>query len=355
MPITFKDESFRDDFTFFNSPEHIKRFPFPFPEDSYMYSVNMESHNEGAKGSVYEHSFDVDEHYIAEINERKKVLENDPLRCQSLPHMTLAGWDLLELIMTEKSKSYPDLFQLTKKDNHWHWSNKPLKIEQDFVFGDEASLPYGPMEYITRQTQGDFALLDQRNDNLWMDAGMITSQADWSLDFDLGMNFFEWHAPVPLAHEMGIFKRALAFLMSIKQGQPARRLNWTMTVNPLLDTSPENYHLWGAQKSSLTPKNMGQKMHLRVELQSFFRLPRSNALVFPIRCYLIKLDELVTIKKWGRRFHRVLRDLPEELADYKGFLNNRDIIVEWLKEYDDNEPTSPGCSPDPMTTEEVSA
>ena len=56
-----------------------------------------------------------------------------------------------------------------------------------------------------------------------MDAGMVTTQADWSLDFDIGMNFFEWHAPVPKAHEMGIFTRALKFLLNIQQGAPARR------------------------------------------------------------------------------------------------------------------------------------
>ena len=49
------------------------------------------------------------------------------------------------------------------------------------------------MEYITRQSQGDFCILDQRDGNLWMDAGMVTTQADWSLDFDIGMNFMEWH------------------------------------------------------------------------------------------------------------------------------------------------------------------
>jgi len=207
-------------------------------------------------------------------------------------------------------------------------------------------LPYGPMEYITRQTQGDFAVLDQRDDNLWMDAGMVTTQADWSLDFDIGMNFFEWHAPVPKAHEMGIFQRALKFLLNVQQGSPARRLNWTMTVNPLLDTSPENYHKWGVMKKDLTLENMGQMMHLRVELQTFFRLPRSNALVFPIRCYLIKLHELVTVPKWARRFHRVIRDLPMELATYKGFITNRAKIVEWLSRYDDGAPTSPGIWPD---------
>ena len=39
-------------------------------------------------------------------------------------------------------------------------------------------LPYGPFEYITRQAQGDFTLQDQRNDNLYMDGGMVTTQAD---------------------------------------------------------------------------------------------------------------------------------------------------------------------------------
>ena len=39
---------------------------------------------------------------------------------------------------------------------------------------------------------------DANESELWVDAGMVTTQADWSLDFDIGMNFHEWHAPVPL-------------------------------------------------------------------------------------------------------------------------------------------------------------
>ncbi|WP_299905315.1 DUF3445 domain-containing protein [uncultured Paracoccus sp.] len=346
MTIQFKDETFHDDYTFRNSPWAIQRFPFPFHEDSYMYSVNLEPHLSLRPGSVFEKTFDVDEHYISEMKDRARVLANDPLRCQSLPHMTLAGWDLVELIMEAKARDYPDLFELHRDGDHWHWINKPLGIEQRFTFLDDSTLPCGPMEYITRQAQGDFALLDQREENLWMDAGMVTTQADWSLDFDIGMNFYEWHAPVPLAHEMGVFQRALKFLLNLQQGAPYRRLNWTMTVNPLLDTSPENYHKWGVQKTELTPENVGQKQYLRVELQSFFRLPRSNALVFPIRCYLIRLEDVVSVPKWGRRLHRVLRDLPEELATYKGFIRNRLMIVDYLSAYDDGAPTSPGIFPD---------
>lgn len=346
MTIQFNDETFYDDFTFRNSEWAIRRFPFPFHEDSYMYSVNLEPHLSLRPGSVYEKTFDVDEHYVSEMRDRARVLADDPLRCQSLPHMTLAGWDLLELIMDAKARDYPDLFELHRDGDRWHWINRPLGIDQKFTFLDETTLPYGPMEYITRQAQGDFALLDHRDDNLWMDAGMVTTQADWSLDFDIGMNFYEWHAPVPKAHELGVFQRALKFLLNLQQGAPVRRLNWTMTVNPLLDTSPENYHKWGVQKSGVTPANVGSKYHLRVELQTLFRLPRSNALAFPIRCYLIRLEDLVTVPKWGRRLHRVLRDLPEELATYKGFIRNRPIIVDYLSKFDDGAPTSPGIWPD---------
>ena len=91
MGINFRTESFRDDFTFKNSLDHIRRFPFPFHEDSYMYAVNIEPHVVGPKGSVLENLIDVDEHYVSEMADRALVLAEDPLRCQSLPHMSRSG------------------------------------------------------------------------------------------------------------------------------------------------------------------------------------------------------------------------------------------------------------------------
>jgi len=346
VETAFNKETFRKDFSFKNSAKAIRRFPFPFSEDGYMYAVNMEPHVPGPKGTVFEPMFDVDEHYLSEMHDRALVLNEDPLRCQSLPHMTLAGWDLLELIMESKARDYPEWFELHKDGQAWHWINRPLGIDQKFTFLDESTLPYGPMEYITRQSQGDFTLQDQRDEDLWMDAGMVTTQADWSLDFDIGMGFHEWHAPVPRAHEMGVFDRALKFLLKLQHGAPVRRFNWTLTVDPLLDTSPENYPKWGPMRADIRPENVGERMHLRVELQTLYRLPRSNGIAFAIRCYLIRFDDLVTIPKWGRRLHRVLRDMPEHLATYKGFLRNRNSLVQWLSQYDDGLPTSAGWMPD---------
>jgi dimethylamine monooxygenase subunit A len=67
MSAVFKpSETFRGDFSFRNSPQAIRRFPLPFAEDEYMYSVNIEPHLPGPSGSVTEFAFDVDEHYVAE-------------------------------------------------------------------------------------------------------------------------------------------------------------------------------------------------------------------------------------------------------------------------------------------------
>src|ERR1700676_2742416 len=49
------------DFSYRNSPHAIRRFPLPFPEDSYMYSVNIEPHLPGPPGWVVEFAFDIDE------------------------------------------------------------------------------------------------------------------------------------------------------------------------------------------------------------------------------------------------------------------------------------------------------
>ena len=112
MGIHFKtDETFRDDFSYRNSDAAVLRFPFPFGEDTYRYSVNIEPHVKAGPSPAFEHAFDVDEHYVAECRERAIVLDHDPKRCQVLPHMMPAQWDTLELLMESLSTDYPRAFQ----------------------------------------------------------------------------------------------------------------------------------------------------------------------------------------------------------------------------------------------------
>lgn len=335
MNVSIKPEqTYRGDFTYRNSARAIARFPFPFPEDKYMYSVNLEPAVSRDPGSVFEHDFDIDEHYRSEIAERALVLEQDRRRCIVMPHMETASWETLDMIMHHLAADYPEWFSLECDGDQWHWTNRALGLQQTFTFGDAATLPYGPLEYIMRQTQGDMALLDQRDGDLFMDAGVVTGPADWSLAFDAGMSFRQWHSPVPLAHQAGVFDRALKYLLGIQAGSPVRRLNWTLTIHPRLDTSSETWHAWGSERGHVTPENVGEIVYLRVELQFMARLPRSNALMFGIRTYLCSMADLVTNPVWARRLHRVLRDLPDPIAEYKGMSRYRPTLVEWLARFD---------------------
>jgi hypothetical protein len=346
MGLAFKKETFRDDYTYRNSPEAIKRFPFPFGEDQYMYSVNIEPHGKGKTGTVTANTFDVDEHYVAECIDKQITLEQDPDRYAALPHMMDAQWDFLELSMESLSRDYPEFFSLQKNGKTWAWENKPLKIKDTFVFGDASTLPMEPFRYMALQAQGDFVLLDQRDETLYADAGFVTSQADWSLAFDVGMSWKEWHGPVPRVSELGVLDRALKYLLNLQLGSPVCRLNWTMTINPRLDTSPENYPLWGGDRNTVTEANAGDLVHLRVELQTLYRLPRSNGIMFGVRCYLISLKEIATYPRWAKRLHRVLRTLHPDLMEYKGITKYHAAAVSWLSKLDDGAVLEIGTQPE---------
>lgn len=348
MDIPFNTTThYQAPYRFENTPETILRFPFPFGVDQYMYSMNIEPHGRGGETPALRHTFDIDEHYVAECTEKARILALDPERCIVLPHMRMAEWDFVELAMESLASDHPAYFSLIRDDARWHWINRPLGIERSFVFGDDDSLDGAPFAFMARQMQGDFTLQDQRDDDLWMDGGMVTAQADWSLKFDVGMSFRQWHAPVPRAGEMGIFDRALRYLLMMQHGQPVRRLNWTMTINPRLDTAPETFHLWGPDRQSVTVANAGDLVHLRVELQALFRLPRSNAILFSVRCYLLPLRDVVRVPKWGARLHRVLRDLDPALSAYKGLDSYRQQAVDYLAPFDDGRALPDGCAPDP--------
>lgn len=313
----------------------LARFPFPFDTDSYMYAVNVEEAQRprsNGVGTWGDHVYEVDGHYLHEVAERARILAADPARCQVLGHMRQAAWDVVEHATTSLARDYPAHFALRRDGEHCVWTNRLLELEQAFTLGDEASLPREPFEWITRQLQEDIELLDQREDDLFFDAGILTFGADWSLDFDLGMRFLEVHGPVPRVHEMGVLPRARMFLMGLAPGTAYRRTNWTMTVDRRLDTGTEVYPEWGPARANLRYEEIGERLHLRVEVQHFVRLPRSNAVMFPIHTYLASLDQVCEVPAWSQRLQLVLAGLPDDLVDYKGLARYRDMTVAWLAE-----------------------
>ena len=72
--------------------------------------MNIEPAVSRNPGSVFEHWFDIDEHYRSEMAERAMVLDKDAQRNLVMPHMQVAAWDALQMLMEHLSADYPQWF-----------------------------------------------------------------------------------------------------------------------------------------------------------------------------------------------------------------------------------------------------
>ncbi|MEY9838253.1 DUF3445 domain-containing protein [Streptacidiphilus sp. EB103A] len=314
----------------------IARFPFPFRDDSYRYSTNVEPARRFTPteaGGWGDRVLDIDDEYRDELTHRAAILRRDPSRCTVLPHMRAAAWDTLLTVLRELAATHPQRMTLERDGARYRWRNQLLGTEQEFLYGDDASLPGGPLGFAGQQVQEDIVLLDQREGSLWADAGLVTFAADWSLGFDVGMRFLEVHGPVPRIHEERVITRAEQFLMRLQPGQEFRRTNWTMTVDRRLDSSTETYPEWGRDRRLVVDDDrLPDRLHLRVEVQHLIRLAESGAVLFLIRTYLASLTDIARIPAWRRRLGSVLAELPQDMTDYKGLTRYRDAAAHWLTE-----------------------
>lgn len=315
----------------------VAGFPFPFVEDRYRYSTNVEPAGRSVAtpaGQWGAAVVDIDGEYAAELAERADILRRDPGRADVLPHMRPAAWDSAMTLMRELATAHPSLMTLERLDHgRWRWTNRLLDRTQEFTYGDDSTLPEEPLRWIAGQVQEDIVLLDQR-DQLYGDAGVVTFAADWSFGFDVGMSFLEIHGPVPRLREEGVITRAHEFLKRLQPHQPYRRTNWTLTIGRRLDVSTELYPEWGPDRELIQrvdDETFGRLVHLRVEVQHLIRLPDSGAIMFLIRTYMLPLHQVATVDPWRRRAAEVLAELPEDMADYKGIIKYRDRAAAWLR------------------------
>jgi hypothetical protein len=319
-----------------SAPDLVASFPFPYTADSYRYSTNIAPAAvvvTTATGQWGQRVLDIDSGYAHELAERGRILAADPSRHAVLPHMRIACWDTMLALMTELAGSYPATMSLTRDGDTWHWRNELLDITQDFVVGDETSLPCDPLAYIAGQVQEDIVLLDQRDGDLFADAGVVTFAAGWSFGFDVGMTFLEIHGPVPRLRATGVITRAREFLMRLQAGDIYRRANWSMTVGRRLDVSTEALPDWLPDREALDALDddaFGRLIHLRVEVQHLIRLPESGAICFLIRSYMLPLADIANVEEWRSRTAAVLAELPDDMVEYKGLNAFRDRAVAWL-------------------------
>lgn len=281
---------------------------------------------------------DADEHYLAEVALKRQLLSEQPdYYFQAMPGYETAQWDVLDLVLTSAARTAPDSFTLRQDGNHWRLQNHRLNEETTFVFGDTATLPQKPLDWVGRQVAEDLLVL-AGDEATTLVAGQLCFGNSWDLDEKLGLPFWEIHAPItPIVEPM--MRAAQKLMERLPVGRAVWRLNWSLKLSDQLDMTsrhtPAFDQLLADRLPGLTSDVIGNQLFIRIERQTLTRLPRSGAVLFGIHTYLNRLDRELTERPGGaERLTRVLETAPPALLDYKGISPYLKPLLAHLRHYD---------------------
>ena len=301
-------------------------FPFGNEFDHRMGTAPLQAH---------ESLVEVDDEYTHEIALKRDLLARDHrYYFQAQPDTELAQWDVLERLLNQAVEHYPQHFSLTQSGDNWHWQNHRLDEEQRFTFGDSATLPLAPLDWVGRQVQEDLIILSA-DGTATLVAGQLCFPNGWCLDDKFGQTFMGIHRPAP-GMVQPTMQAAHKLLERIPAHRPIWRASWNFKITDQLDLSTQysaGYNNDLAQLApTLTPESIGDQIFIRIERQTFTRLPRSGAILFGIHTYQNTLANEATDADRARRMLGTLRTTPLEMLTYKAIAPFEDAMTGFLKE-----------------------
>jgi hypothetical protein len=105
-------------------------------------------------------------------------------------------------------------------------------------------------------------------------------------------------------------------------------LGWSESTNGSEDAFLHGHGHAAQPAPYLAPSTL----RLRSERQTLRRLPRTGAIVFGIRTYLFKIEELARERGVPGRLASAVRSWPDDVGVYKGRKMYRDVLLNYLDE-----------------------
>ena len=184
-----------------------------------------------------------------------------------------------------------------------------------------------PIEHAGLLTQEDWCLHLPDPDGRWrLVAASVCFPTRWVLAEKIGRTVGAIHDPVP-GYREHLEAPVDRFLDRLRPGRPMWRLNWNLVDRPELFQPTAG----DPPDPPLGPADAGSRMWLRVERQTFVRLPASGAVVFGIRVHRDRLDSILGVPGAAARLLAAVRAMPEATRADKGFDRFGDAVTGWLE------------------------
>jgi hypothetical protein len=250
----------------------------------------------------------------------KKDALNDPAKHDLVfvaePDSVPAQQECLDLFVSYLPVRYPDLYTFDKIANSIYV--KP--IDETFSLDD---WKHAPLELCNRIVQEDLCLVraaDDTKESYVMAAAAVVFSFDHLIE-KLGQPMEFLHAPIPGADKY--LRRVINLTFSkIKSEQPVWRNNWA--VAPTGNLMEAIYGATGAKHSlaDVTVEDIKAKF-VRVEYETFRRLPKTDYLLFTIRTLSDPMYELEKVPSAAACLARSIRGMSPKMRVYKGIVDDR--------------------------------
>lgn len=106
-------------------------------------------------------------------------------------------------------------------------------------------------------------------------------------------------------------------------------LGWSESTNGPEDSFSHGHGHAAPPAPYLAPSTI----RLRSERQTLRRLPRTGAIVFGIRTYLFKIEELARERGVADRLASAIRSWPDDVGVYKGRKMYSEVLLKYLDEW----------------------
>jgi len=263
---------------------------------------------------------EVDGHYETQLAEKRRLLAERPGEVfDALPDSLDAQDECLDLLLSHLERDHPGLVAVDGR------RVRALRSGDDY---DREEFVDRPLDLAGRLVQEDLCLMAPVGDTYALVAASLCFPARWRLADKLGRPMVAIHAPVPGFAEK-LARPVDRFFARIEAGQSYMRLNWSIVDDPTL--FQQSGHGRQGVNAAVTAANAGQALWIRIERQTFKRLPETGALVFGIKTVVDPLAVLAGRPDLAAALDQALTDMPEAMRGYKSLAPFAEALRGWLK------------------------
>ena len=268
------------------------------------------------------------DHAAFMADKRARLAGCPPIYYQSLERSRLAQAELLGMAVAHLLARHGHAFA---GDQH---------VLDDRIDGrrhDLGTVGREPLDLLGGIVEEDFVLFGREEgrdiviaaSNAYTSSGRIVSCVGRDMHFA--------HEPVP-GLNAALAQRIDRVIGNVQAGKPVVRFNWFVT--PIASRLfPEGSHAANVEAGEETARVLradhrkaGDTLWLRVERQTFLRLPETGALAFGIHTYSDPLSTIAQDRESLGALHRLLSGYSDERLAYGGMLATRPAILRWIEE-----------------------